>query len=100
MSGIAESNWRGRGLEQAERNYDGSFGDVRRLDWNLVEGCFDVNLGKDLAALEVNREVMQVRDVVAVRDNYFVKSPLVALGPELTRVTLGLQMDGRGRARL
>lgn len=88
LCSIPETEGHSDEFEQAEWGDDGSLGDVICVEGNLVIGSDEIDLREDCAASKLRREVLQVRDGVAIRHSCGIQGTVVTTR---TPVTGGLR---------
>ena len=66
---IAEAKWHGEKFIEAKRSDNSGFGNVRRMNRNLVIAFYQIQRGEDRGAMEAGREILEIGEGVAVRNS-------------------------------
>ena len=95
LGGVAETKWHGEVFIKAKRSDDSGFGNVRRMNQDLVITFHQIKLGENSGTMEAGREFLEVGKGVAVRNSGQVDAVIIA-----TRlpgaIRFGYKMEGRG----
>ena len=95
MGSVTKAKWHEEELVEAKRSDYSSFGNIRRMNWDLMIALHQIQLGEDSGTMEAGRVVLEIGKGIAVRNSGDVKAVINATRQPGT-IWFGDKMERRG----